>query len=58
MKPTAVIVNVARAEILDEAALYQALADGAIGGARYVFRNDVAIIRNALSRSPMIQQKH
>jgi phosphoglycerate dehydrogenase-like enzyme len=33
MKPTAVLVNVARAEILDETALYRALADGTIGGA-------------------------
>jgi phosphoglycerate dehydrogenase-like enzyme len=33
MKPTAVIVNVARAEILGEAALYRALAERTIGGA-------------------------
>jgi phosphoglycerate dehydrogenase-like enzyme len=33
MKPTAVIVNVARAEILDETALYEALAEERIGGA-------------------------
>lgn len=33
IKPSAVLVNVARAEILDEAALYRALADGTIGGA-------------------------
>src|SRR2546428_5225081 len=33
MKPTAVLVNVARAEILDEEALYRALSQGTIAGA-------------------------
>ncbi len=33
MKPTAYVVNVARAEIFDEAALYDALASGALAGA-------------------------
>ena len=33
MKPTAVLVNVARAEIVDADALYQTLASGAIAGA-------------------------
>jgi phosphoglycerate dehydrogenase-like enzyme len=33
MKPTAFLVNVARAEIFDEAALYRALASGTLAGA-------------------------
>ena len=33
MKRSAMIVNVARGEVLDEDALYQALADGTIAGA-------------------------
>jgi phosphoglycerate dehydrogenase-like enzyme len=33
MKPTAVLINVARAEIIDEEALYQALAERRIAGA-------------------------
>jgi phosphoglycerate dehydrogenase-like enzyme len=33
MKPTAMLVNVARAEIIDEVALYRALADKTIAGA-------------------------
>lgn len=33
MKATSVLINVARAEIINEAALYQALADGGIAGA-------------------------
>jgi len=33
MKPTAVLINIGRARIIDEAALYQALRDDKIGGA-------------------------
>jgi phosphoglycerate dehydrogenase-like enzyme len=33
MKPTAIVVNVARAQIVDEDALYEALAEGQIAGA-------------------------
>ncbi|MFY0613969.1 MAG: phosphoglycerate dehydrogenase [Hyphomicrobiaceae bacterium] len=33
MKPTSIIINVARAEIINQAALYQALATGQIAGA-------------------------
>src|SRR5215218_5649747 len=33
MRPTAVIVNVARGPVIDEAALWRALTEGRIGGA-------------------------
>src|SRR5262249_41728134 len=33
MKPSAMLINVARADIVDEGALYRALADGTIAGA-------------------------
>jgi D-3-phosphoglycerate dehydrogenase len=33
MKPTAVIINTARGAIIDEQALYQALAEGSVAGA-------------------------
>jgi len=33
MKPTALLINVARAEIVEEAALYETLRDGKLGGA-------------------------
>ena len=33
MKPSAVLINIARGEIIDEAAFYDALSKGRIGGA-------------------------
>jgi len=49
MKRSAILINVARAEIADEAALYRALADGTIAGAAL----DVTAQEPLASTSPL-----
>ena len=55
MKPSAVLVNVSRGEIVDEAALVQALRDGRLGGAALDIYGREPLARQGHAMSPLYE---